>query len=114
VIRKAVEYLLVMLSPFVPHIADELWEAMGKRGMLFDHPWPEHDPKLAQDTDVTIAIQVNGKLRSTINVPKDAERSMVENKALADANVKRFIEGTSIRKVIYVANKIINIIAVSH
>ncbi len=111
VIRKAVEYLLVMLSPFVPHIADELWEAIGQQGMLFTHPWPEHDARLAEDVDVTIAIQVNGKLRATIDVPKDAERSVVENLALKDTNVKRFIEGSSIRKVIYVPNKIINIIA---
>jgi leucyl-tRNA synthetase len=111
VIRKAVEYLLVMLSPFVPHIADELWETMGQQGMLFTHPWPEHDAKLAEDVDVTIAIQVNGKLRATIDVPKDAEPSVVENMALKDTNVKRFIEGSSIRKVIYVPNKIINIIA---
>ncbi|MCU0575533.1 MAG: leucine--tRNA ligase [Desulfobacterota bacterium] len=110
VLKHSVEQLLIMLSPFVPHIADELWEAMGKSGHLFGHPWPEFDPRWAQNTDVIIAVQVSGKLRTTIEVPKDAEQSLVEGKALEDANVKRFLEGTSIRKVIYVPNKIINFI----
>jgi leucyl-tRNA synthetase len=67
-----------------------------------------------EDVTVTIAVQVNGKLRATIDVPKDTDQAEIENKALNDANVKRFIDGTSIKKVIYVPNKIINIIAVPH
>jgi leucyl-tRNA synthetase len=114
VLRKSIEYLLIMLSPFVPHIADELWEAIGQSGMLFEHPWPVYDPQWVEDAAVTIAVQVNGKLRATIDIPKDADKAEVENKALADANVKRFMEGTSIKKIIYVPNKIINIIAVPH
>jgi leucyl-tRNA synthetase len=114
VLRNAVEYLLVMLSPFVPHIADELWEAIGRSGMLLEHSWPAYDPKWVEDVTVTIAVQVNGKLRTTINIPKDTDQAEIENKALNDANVKRFINGTSIKKVIYVPNKIINIIAVPH
>ncbi|HPR54768.1 MAG TPA: leucine--tRNA ligase [Deltaproteobacteria bacterium] len=110
VLKHSVEHLLIMLSPFVPHIADELWESMGRTGRLFEHPWPAFDQAWAQSTDVTIAVQVAGKLRATIEMPKDAEQSLVENRALQDANVKRFLEGVSIRKVIYVPNKIINFI----
>ena len=110
VLKHSIEQLLIMLSPFVPHIADELWEAMGLTGHLFDHPWPEYNPVWAQSSEVTIAVQVNGKLRATIEVPKDAEQALVQSTALSDVNVKRFIESVSIRKVIYVPNKIINII----
>jgi leucyl-tRNA synthetase len=110
VLKYSVEQLLVMLSPFVPHVADELWECMGKSGRLLEHPWPEYDPAWAQGSDTVVAVQVGGKLRATIEVPKDAEQSLVEGKALEDANVKRFLEGTSIRKAIYVPNKIINFI----
>ncbi|MGD0820488.1 MAG: leucine--tRNA ligase [Desulfomonilia bacterium] len=110
VLKHSLEQLLIMLSPFVPHIADELWEAMGLTGQLFEHPWPEYNPVWAQSSEVTIAVQVNGKLRATIEVPKDAEQALVQSTALSDVNVKRFIESVSIRKVIYVPNKIINII----
>jgi len=110
VLKHSLEQLLIMLSPFVPHIADELWEAMGLTGQLFNHPWPEYNPVWAQSSEVTIAVQVNGKLRATIEVPKDAEQALVQSTALSDVNVKRFIENASIRKVIYVPNKIINII----
>ncbi|HVN71763.1 MAG TPA: leucine--tRNA ligase, partial [Desulfomonilia bacterium] len=111
VLKHSIEHLLIMLSPFVPHIADELWETMGLEGMLFDHPWPEYDPVRAQSSEVTIAVQVNGKLRATIEMPKDAEQAAVQKAALEEINVKRFVERASIRKVIYVPNKIINIIA---
>lgn len=82
--------------------------------MLLLHPWPAYDPKWAEDVHVTIAVQVNGKLRATIDVPKDALQPEVEAKAFSDGNVKRFMEEATIRKIIYVPNKIINIIAVPH
>jgi leucyl-tRNA synthetase len=110
VLKYAVEHLLIMLSPFVPHIADELWEAMGRQGRLFDHHWPAYDEQWAVNASATVAVQVGGKLRATIEVPKDAPQTLVEEKALEDANVRRFLEGASIRKVIYVPNKIINFI----
>jgi len=110
VLKHSIEHLLIMLSPFVPHIADELWESMGKPGQLFEHPWPDYDPTWAQSSSATIAVQVNGKLRATIELPKDSEQPVVEKAAFSDMNVKRFVEGATIRKVIYVPNKIINII----
>jgi leucyl-tRNA synthetase len=110
VLKYSIEHLIIMLSPFVPHIADELWETIGFSGRLFEHPWPEFDPTWAQDSKVTIAVQVNGKLRATIEMPKDTGQAEAETAAYSDTNVKRFMEGVSIRKVIYVPNKIINII----
>ena len=110
VLKYSIEHLIIMLSPFVPHIADELWETIGLSGRLFEHPWPEFDPTWAQSSNVTIAVQVNGKLRATIEMPKDTGQAEAETAAYSDTNVKRFMEGVSIRKVIYVPNKIINII----
>ncbi len=111
VIREAIENLLIMLSPFVPHITQELWEAMGNTGILYKTPWPVFDKDWAEEQETTIAIQVNGKLRATILLPKDSDQPEVEAKALAEQNVKRFLEGAQIKKIIYVPNKIINIIA---
>ncbi|MDT8272891.1 MAG: leucine--tRNA ligase [Desulfomonilia bacterium] len=113
VAREAIDSLITMLSPFVPHIADEIWSILGREGQLFDAPWPSYDPKWCEHKEVTIAVQVNGKLRATATVPMDAEQALVEQKALVDSNVQRFIEGSLIKKVIYVKNKIVNIIAVS-
>jgi leucyl-tRNA synthetase len=111
VVRDAVQGLLVMLSPFVPHIAQELWETMGNPGQLFRTSWPEFDPGWCEEQEVTVAVQVNGKLRATVIVAKDADQEAVKEQAFAEANVKRFLEGTGIKKVIYVPNKILNIIA---
>jgi leucyl-tRNA synthetase len=83
---------------------------MGRQGRLFEHPWPVYDEQWAVSASATVAVQVGGKLRATIEVPKDAPQTLVEEKALQDANVRRFLEGVSIRKVIYVPNKIINFI----
>ena len=111
VIREAVQNLLVMLSPFVPHIAEELWDALGNREMLFRFSWPDYDPSWCEEQEATIAVQVNGKLRATITVTRDSEQKAVEARALSEANVKRFLQDSDIKKVIYVPNKIINIIA---
>ncbi len=111
VVREAVQSLLVMLSPFVPHIAQELWEAMGNKEQLFRTSWPEFDPRWCEEQEVTVAVQVNGKLRATVTVAKDADQETVKELAFAEANVKRFLDGAEIKKVIYVPNKIINIIA---
>ncbi|MGC9325107.1 MAG: leucine--tRNA ligase [Desulfomonilia bacterium] len=112
VMRDSIDSLITMLSPFVPHLADELWSSMGRDGMLFNAAWPEYDPQWCELSEVTIAVQVNGRLRATTTVPTDAGQDQVESSALADANVQRFLEGSTIKKVIYVKNKIINLIAV--
>jgi leucyl-tRNA synthetase len=111
VVREAVEALLVMLSPFVPHITQELWEALGHKDILFKAAWPAFDEKWAQEQEATIAVQVNGKLRATITVPKGSDQASAEALALSEPNVKRFMEGAQIKKIIYVPDKIINFIA---
>ncbi|MBN2298161.1 MAG: class I tRNA ligase family protein, partial [Deltaproteobacteria bacterium] len=112
VIREAVDALIIMLSPFVPHIAEELWALLDNDEMLLNTAWPEYDPAWCEQLETTIAVQINGKLRATLTVPKDEDQAEVEKKTMAESNVKRFLEGTSIKRIIYVPNKIINIIAV--
>jgi len=111
VLKEAIESLIIMLSPFVPHIADELWETTGHEEMLLKHPWPGYNPKWAKETTVTIAVQVNGKVRAKIPMPKDTQKSDAKALALREQNVKRFIKDSPIKKVIYVPDRIINIIA---
>jgi len=110
VMRQAVENLLIMLSPFVPHIADELWASLGGTGMLLDHAWPEFDPAWAEKVEVTIAVQVSGKVRATLTVAVDSPQEEVQAAAMAEPNVAKHIEGKPLRKVIYVPNKILNLI----
>lgn len=114
VMKEALESLIIMLSPFVPHICEELWKMLGHEEMLINVSWPEFDAAWCEQSEATIAVQVNGKLRATITLPKDEDQSEVESRAMAESNVQRFLEGTSIKRIIYVPNKIINIIAAPH
>jgi len=110
VIKEAIENLVIMLSPFVPHIADELWHMLGHEGMLLEHPWPEYDAGWAEKTTITLAVQVNGKLRATLKVAKDILEEDATHMALSEQNVKRFVNNNKVVRVIYVPNRIINII----
>ncbi len=103
--------LLKLLSPFTPHLAEEMWARMGKTTLVIAEAWPKGDAKLALDNEVTIAVQICGKVRGTITMPKDAPRTDVEAAALAIENVKRQLEGKEIKKIIVVPNKICNIVA---
>ena len=103
--------LLKLLSPFTPHLSEEMWARMGKTTLVITEAWPKGDAKLAQDNEVTIAVQICGKVRGTITMPKDAPRPDVEAAALAVENVKRQLEGKEIKKIIVVPNKICNIVA---
>ena len=103
--------LLKLLSPFTPHLSEEMWARMGKTTLIVAESWPKGDAKLAQDNEVTIAVQICGKVRGTITMPKDASRTDVEAAALSVENVKRQLEGKEIKKIIVVPNKICNIVA---
>jgi leucyl-tRNA synthetase len=108
--REGLEAIVLMLSPIVPHICQELWQALGHAGLIVDAPWPKADPAaLAQDT-VELIVQVNGKLRGKICVPVTAEREAVERAALAEENVRRFIGDKEIKKVIFVPGKLVNLV----
>jgi len=109
--REAIEKLLLILSPFAPHLCEELWEQVGLRpGCVADAAWPEHDERLCIDDVVEIAVQVNGKVRGRVSLGRDASEEAARAAALEDANVARFVEGKTLRKLVYVPGRIINLI----
>jgi len=108
---NAVRTLLRIVAPMVPHLAEEAWAAMGHEGLIADAPWPEHDPALLVDDEVTIAVQVNGKLRDTLTMPKGAPKADVEAAALASVNVVRILEGKAPKKIIVVPDRLVNLVA---
>ena len=105
------ENLLLLMCPFTPHLAEEMWARMGHMSLIITEPWPKGDAKLAEENTVTYAVQICGKMRGTIDLPKDAPREEVEKAALSLENVKRQLEGKEVKKVIVVPNKIINLVA---
>jgi leucyl-tRNA synthetase len=109
-IHEAVETVVVLLTPIVPHIAEELWEMMGHKSSLAGFPWPSYDPALTSEEEVTIVIQVNGKLRSRIIVSADESEENIKEMALADEKTQKFLEGVKILKVITVPKKLVNIV----
>ncbi len=111
VMREAVEAVILLLAPMAPHIAEELWQILGKESLVSETPWPTYDESALKADEVTIAIQVNGKLRDQISVPAGADESLVKEEALKSPKVRRHLEGREIKKVIYVPNKLINFVA---
>jgi leucyl-tRNA synthetase len=110
-VRAEVEPLVPLVAPFAPHIAEELWERLGHHESIFDAAnWPEFDPAKAVETSVTIAVQVNGKLRASIDVAKGAAEADVVAAARADQNVGRHLDGVTERRVIYVKERLVNFV----
>ena len=108
--RALLEPLVLLLSPFAPHIADELWERLGKAPSVAKQPWPRYDPVLVASERLTIPIQVNGKLRSKIEVPADLSEEQVVTLARQDAKLSEWLRGKTPRKVIYVEKKLVNFV----
>lgn len=109
-IRFAFETLLQLLNPMTPHITEEMWQQLGHKNMLALSPWPVADKALTADDTVTIAVQVQGKLRGTIEAPKDGNEEELKKQALELPSVQAQVEGKQIRKIIVVKNKIINVV----
>ncbi len=107
--REETEPLVRLVAPVAPHIAEDLWERLGGTGSVFDAAWPTYDLALATDATVTIAIQVNGKLRATVRVAADATQDVVYAAAIADPAVGRHLSGTP-RKVVYVPGRLLNVV----
>jgi len=108
--RGDIRALLQLLSPFAPHICEELWQIQGFEGLASEAEWPEHDEAKMVDTEKTIAVQINGKLRSTVVVPADSTVEVVSAAALADKKIAGYMEGMEIVKTINVPNKLLNFI----
>jgi leucyl-tRNA synthetase len=108
--QEALELVVLMLAPMVPHIAHHLWRALGHATVLAEQAWPAVDETaLLQDT-VELVVQVNGRLRGKITVPVSAGREVIEEAALADVNVQRFVEGRAVKKLIVVPGKLVNVV----
>jgi leucyl-tRNA synthetase len=108
---EAVTVMVRLAAPMVPHLAEQAWAALGKDGLIADAAWPEADPALLVEDEVTIAVQVNGKLRDTLSAPKGASREDLEALALASDNVARSLAGKPLRKVIVVPDRLVNLVA---
>ncbi|MGK8485210.1 leucine--tRNA ligase [Nocardia asiatica] len=109
--RSVVEPLVLMLAPLAPHIAEELWERLGHTASLAHGPFPVADPALLVDESVEYPIQVNGKVRSRIQVPADADNATIESAALADEKIAALLNGAAPRKLIVVPGRLVNIVA---
>ncbi|MBM3298600.1 MAG: leucine--tRNA ligase [Deltaproteobacteria bacterium] len=110
-IDEAIRTMVILLSPFVPHIAEEMWESLGGTPGLVRLRWPSFNPELLVQDQVLVVVQVNGKKRGEITIPTDASEDEVKQTALAESNVQRFLEGKTIRKTVLVPNKLLNIVA---
>ncbi len=108
--REALEILAQLVQPVMPHLAQELWAQLGHDDLLVDRPWPKADQSLVVDESVTVAVQVNGKLRATIQLPRDAANDAAQAAALAEEGVQKAMEGKTVRKVVVVPNRIVNVV----
>jgi leucyl-tRNA synthetase len=108
--HDAVRTLALLLSPFAPHIGEEIWQRLGGQQTLAYEPWPEFDPALVKDETVTIGVQVNGKVRGTITIAADADEETARKAALAEERVRAHVDGKTVKKFIYVKGKIVSFI----
>lgn len=109
-LREAVEKMILLLSPFAPHLGEELWEQLGYRTLLAQTPWPSYDPELAKEERVTIVVQVNGKLRDKFEVERDMDEEIVKKTALDLTKIRNLLGDRKVRKVICIKNKLVNIV----
>jgi leucyl-tRNA synthetase len=111
VLREGLEAATRLIGPMMPHLAEQMWQTLGHAELIADTPWPKPDPDLARDEQVTVAVQVNGKLRGTIDLPRDAAANEAEEAALALPQVARLLAGKAPKKVVIVPNRIVSVVA---
>jgi leucyl-tRNA synthetase len=109
--RESLSALARLIAPFTPHLAEACWERLGERGLVAEAPWPEYDPALAADEEKVLPVQINGKRRGEVRAAAGAAPDVVERIALEDPDVQRHLSGMTVRKVIVVPDRIINIVA---
>src|SRR5690606_13311958 len=110
VVHEALEIVLLALSPVVPHFCHVLWQHLGHQNPIINQPWPAVDESALVQDELQMVVQVNGKLRGKITVARESDRETLEKLALADANVQKHIEGLTVRKIIVVPEKLVNIV----
>ncbi len=104
------EPFVLILSPFAPHLAEELWQALGHTNTLAYEEWPKYDPALTKADEIEVPVQVNGKVRSKVTVPADISDEALREAALKDARIAESISGRTVRRVIVVPKKLVNIV----
>lgn len=109
-LRFAIEKFLILLSPFTPHIAEELWERLGKRKSIIKEKWPEWDNELVKSEEIEVVIQINGKVRSKLTVPADIPEEALKQKAMENERIKEYIGTRSVKKIIVVPGRLVNIV----
>ena len=108
--REAIENLVIMIGPMMPHLAEEAWQALGHSGLLADAPWPKVDPGLLVEDTITIAVQLNGKIRATLEIARDQPEDDVRKAALALDKIQLAVANKAVRRVIVVPNRIVNVV----
>lgn len=109
-LRESLECLVLLLSPFAPHLCEELWERMGYKTFLLHSPWPSFDPDLATEEKVTIVVQVSGKLRDKFEAERDLAKDQIKEMALGLDRIKSLVGEKKVKKIIYIENKLVNIV----
>ena len=109
-LAEAVDILVLMLSPIVPHMSQELWTRLGHTGLILDARWPVWSEALCEEQDIEIPIMVNGKLRAKLHVAKGTDRASLQGLAVGHERIAAFTEGKTVRKVIVVPDKLVNIV----
>jgi leucyl-tRNA synthetase len=108
--QSVLETFVLLLAPFAPHLAEELWSTLGHQNTLAYESWPKYDPALTKADQVEVPVQVNGKLRSKIIVPAGIDSEQLKTMAMADERIRSLIAGKAVRKVIVVPGKLVNIV----
>jgi len=109
--QEALDAMVLMLSPIVPHFSHSMWQELGHENLVIDTPWPEADASALVQDSIELMVQVNGKLRSKIKVAADADKQTIESLAQQDENVKAHTDGKTVRKIIVVPGRLVNIVA---
>ena len=109
-VGRAIETLTLLLAPFTPHLAEELWERLGGRGLVLDAAWPVFDPALAQEEKAVIVVEINGKIRDKFEADLGMSEEAMKAAALAMPRIQALISGKPVRKVVCIQNKIVNIV----
>ncbi|HLN86559.1 MAG TPA: class I tRNA ligase family protein, partial [Candidatus Limnocylindrales bacterium] len=109
-VKEGLEAMIILLAPFVPHVASELWQQLGRGTGLDQVPWPSYSAAALEEEQLLIVVQVNGKVRGRLTVPADVTQERIQSLALADPKVSGFLEGKSVQRVVYVPRRLVNIV----
>jgi leucyl-tRNA synthetase len=109
-VAEILETMILMLAPFVPYVTQELWEELGREGLVFRQAWPEYDAEVAKEDELEIPVQVNGKLRGKVRVAPGIAKDALESVALGDDKIQGYIQGKQVVKIVVVPDKLVNVV----